>query len=89
MELAPRGEGDTELLSTIVLLILSFATLGLLLGFAASFDNEIDASSLPENIDERDPAIQQKLFEECISAQQLDGELTQEEYDRCAYSIYG
>ena len=88
-DIAPMGEGDTDLLSTIVVLALSFAILGLLLGLAASFDNDTGASSLPENIDERDPVIQQRLFEECISDQKLDGELTQEEYDRCAYSIYG
>jgi hypothetical protein len=77
------------MLSTIALLVLSFAIMGMLLGLAASFDNEMDAPSLPENIDDRNPAVQQKLFEECIADQRVDGELTQEEYDRCAYSIYG
>jgi hypothetical protein len=62
-----------------------FAILGLLLGYASAFDVEM----LPENIEERDPAMQQRLFEECTKDARLDGELTDEEYNKCAYSIYG
>jgi hypothetical protein len=72
--------------STIALFVLVFALLGLFLGYAASFD--IERQSLPENIEDRNPAIQQKLFEDCIKDQRFDGELTQDEYSS-AYSIYG
>jgi hypothetical protein len=75
--------------SSIIILLLSFATLGILLGFAASYDSPVlNRQLLPSNIEDRDPAIQQKLFEDCIKDQRFDGELTQDEYDRCAYTIY-
>lgn len=76
--------------ATIVIVVLALAALGLLLGYAASFDvpKRQEDSPMPENIDDRDPAMQQKLFEDCIKDARVDGELTQEEYDRCAYSIY-
>jgi hypothetical protein len=76
-----RGSG---MKSSILLFIAVFAILGLLLGYAASFDVE----RLPENIEQRDPAMQQLLFKECINDARLDGELTDEEYNKCAYSIY-
>jgi hypothetical protein len=76
--------------STIMIVTLVFGALGLLLGFATSFDYPSLQSDLPPgSIEDRKPAIQQKLFEDCIKDQRVDGELTQEEYDRCAYSIYG
>jgi hypothetical protein len=76
------------LLSTIVLIILTFALLGLLLGFAASFDiPRAKNASIPANTDSRDPGIQSKLFEDCIKEAELDG-LTEDEYFRCAYDIY-
>jgi hypothetical protein len=74
--------------SSIVVLVLTFTMLGILLGFAALVDFTGDRRLLPPNIEDRDPAIQQMLFEECIEEYRSDGELTQEEYDRCAYSIY-
>jgi hypothetical protein len=77
------------MLSTVVLLILTFALFGLLLGFAVSFDTPRVEQTLPENIDARDPEIQSKLFEDCIKDAGLDGELTDDEYYGCAYSIYG
>jgi hypothetical protein len=77
------------MLSSVTLFILTFAILGLLLGIAEYFDTSRHLPTLPENIEDRDPAIQQKFFEQCIKDQRLDGELTHEEYDRCAYSIYG
>jgi hypothetical protein len=76
------------MLSTVVLLILTFALFGLLLGFAAAFDTPRLERALPENIDARDPEIQSKLFEDCINDARLDGELADDEYYGCAYSIY-
>lgn len=76
--------------STIVIVTLVFAMLGLLLGFATSIDYPSFQSDLPPaNNEDRNPAIQQQLFEDCIKDQRVDGEFTQEEYDKCAYSIYG
>jgi hypothetical protein len=74
------------LLSTLILLALTFASLGLLLGFAASFDAP---RILPEDIGARDPETQSKLFEDCIKDAKFDGSLDEDEYYRCAYGIYG
>jgi hypothetical protein len=71
----------------IVLMVLVFAVLGLLLGFGASIDIQ-QTPKLAENIADRDPAIQQELFEECINDARFDGDLTDDEYNRCAYSVY-
>lgn len=72
----------------MVLLILAFVLLGLLLGFAASFDTpRAETAPIPTNIDSRDSEIQSKLFEDCIKNAGLDG-LTEDEYFRCAYNIY-
>jgi hypothetical protein len=75
------------MLSMVALIVLVFAVLGLLLGLGASIDIP-QTPKLPENIADRDPALQQKLFEECVKDARFDGELTDDEYDRCAYSIY-
>lgn len=79
-----------HLLSSVILLTLTFAIFGLLLGFAESFDTprlERDLA-LPVDIDARDPEIQGILFEECIKDAELDGELTEDEYYGCAYNIH-
>ena len=90
---APKGERGLKYMRSIILLfVITFAFLGLLLGLAESYDipkDEMQFPTLPENIAERDPEIQQKLFEDCIKDARFSGVLTQEEYDRCAYSIYG
>lgn len=85
-----------NMLSIIILVGLTFAILGLLLGFAASYDvptvsTEQERHSkllLPTNISERDPVAQQKLFDKCIEDARFDRELTEDEYFSCAYSIY-
>jgi hypothetical protein len=71
--------------STIVLFVAVFAILGLLLGYASALDVE---RPLPKNIENRDPTVQQRLFEACTNDARSDGELTDEEYYRCAYSVY-
>jgi hypothetical protein len=78
------------MLSTVILFVLTFGILGLLLGIAASYDSatSIRFKVLPENIEDRDPEIQRQLFEDCIKDARFDGELTDDEYYRCAYSIY-
>ncbi len=64
--------------------------LGLLLGFAASFDSPLlEREILPSDIGARDPEIQNKLFEDCIKDAKFDGELDEDEYNRCAYGVYG
>ena len=80
------------MLATVVLLALVFILLGLLLGFAASFDAPQTEREgfpvIPADIGARDPEIQSKLFEDCIKDAKFDGELTEDEYFRCAYGIY-
>lgn len=79
-----------SILSTITLIVLTFTLLGLMLGIAASFDTQrAETAPSTENIDRQDPEIQQKLFEDCIKDQRFDGELTDDEYSRCAHGIYG
>jgi hypothetical protein len=73
--------------STIVLFVTVFAILGLLLGYASALD--VEQRALPEKIEHRDPMVQQRLFEACTNNARSDGDLTDEEYYRCAYSIYG
>lgn len=83
-----NGRGK-HMLSIILLLVLAFVVLGLLLGYAASYDiPRSETRFLPENITERDPEVQQKLFEDCIEDAKSDGNLTDDEYFRCAYDIY-
>ena len=78
------------MLSTIVLLALTFAVFGLLLGFAASFDTPpSEREILPLDVGARDPEIQNKLFEDCIKDAKFDGGLDEDEYNRCAYGVYG
>ena len=38
---------------------------------------------------EQDPEKQSKQFNKCTGKSSRDGTLTQEEYNACAYSIYG
>jgi hypothetical protein len=66
--------------SSIVVLVLGFTALGLLLGTAQVRNVE------PQT--ERDPNVQQALFDECINRARSAGELTDDEYYRCAYDIY-
>jgi hypothetical protein len=70
----------------VAVFILAFAVLGLLLGIAAS--QGAQKETLPENIEDRDPEVQERLFNECIEAAQVDGTVTDNEYNNCAYSIY-
>jgi hypothetical protein len=72
--------------SSIIVFVLVFTTLGLLLGYAAAYDFE--KTDLPDSIEERDPVVQQQQFNDCIRDAGLDGELTDDEYNGCAYDIY-
>jgi hypothetical protein len=64
--------------SSIVLLLLVFAALGLLLSLAATYDSERQTNS----------SDQARLFDECIAKAEKDGELIEDEYFACAYNIY-
>ena len=68
--------------STVVLFVLTFAILGLFLGLAESYDAPINDDQAPTTEE------QSRLFDECTSEAGRDGELTEEEYFKCAYDIY-
>ncbi|MCI0564273.1 MAG: hypothetical protein MN733_37850 [Nitrososphaera sp.] len=80
------------MLSTVTLFVLTFIILGLLLGIAESYDanrqNTISGEILPQDIEDRDPEVQSRLFEQCTSEASKGGELTEDEYFQCAYEIY-
>ena len=78
------------LISSVVILVMTFATLGLLLGAAATFDGQdLAAVSQDDAVADRDPAVQSKLFDQCLSEANDDGTVSEEEYFACAYGIYG
>jgi hypothetical protein len=54
--------------------------MGLLLGLAQARNVE------PQT--ERDPRVQQDLFDECIDKARSDDVLTDDEYYKCAYDTY-
>jgi hypothetical protein len=77
------------MLSSVTLFVLAFACLGLLLGFASSHDNTELVPHPGTAIENRDPALQAKSFDKCISDSGEDGAVSEEEYNACAYEIYG
>ena len=77
------------MLSSGTLFVLATACLGLLLGFASSHDNPELVPHPGAAIENRDPALQAKLFDKCISDSDEDGAVGEDEYNVCAYGIYG
>lgn len=67
----------------IIIFVFTFAILGLLLGISASYD-----AQLSDDIERRDLQLQTVLFDKCVTEAESNGELTEEEYFKCAYSIY-
>jgi hypothetical protein len=67
--------------SSIIMIALSAMLSALIIGAPA-----IQAGKDPG---EQDPEKQAKQFNKCTEKASRDGELTEEEYFSCAYSIYG
>jgi hypothetical protein len=73
----------------VALFVLAFAVLGLLLGIAETYDGrDLRAVPLGDELGNRNPEVQSKLFDQCIEQASVDGDLTDDEYNACAYSIY-
>lgn len=83
-------------MSLILTFALSILTVGIMLfQLPSGQENVIEPQNqvlaLNETDDEpvRDTAEQAKLFDQCKKDAEADGNLTEDEYYGCAYSIYG